>query len=829
MLARGLTAAAIARATTCSSGRAEDCSALEVPVDTRPCFSAASCAWRFDAWQPCNVSCGIGWQERTIWCPTGTDADCPHTRPNRLQRCHSQVLAPALQVYDKGRKAGCQWLPSAWGACSGVCEPGTRSRNITCSSQEESDCAQVPRPADREACNTHAAGCAWDLGVWSPCSATSCGGLGSRVRSVGCRSQHGDAGCFGEKPREVEPCLSETTCVWQISEWDACDASCGWGVRSRLVQCSSPQEECGEKPASTEACYSCSTCTAGCAWWTSQWSRCNATCGLGLQTRDLICGTDACDPSTAPSRFRNCSSIAECAWEVGEWGLCSGSARWREAKRTACGRGVLERPVACPSGFDADCAARGIPRPMDRRECTNTTGGEDGDCPSPKPSDLKSCAETVGCAWQIGEWSACAPVEEGGGGSVACGQGLRTRTLSCEGPLESCGERPPEAENCTGLACGWRVGNWQSCNASCGHGLQMRSVECLLDLNADARGGGGGDEPGGCVGAGPATWQACVSRDACRWHSGQWSNCSEGCGLGTRSRQVLCSGGSVQLCSEWPRPADAESCSQENRLGPSCGWSVGAWSTTCGDKCGPHLREVFCAGHCFGRAPEGAKPCEVQARSGSDPGVFVDRVWRRLFCQDRFDLSLRLENPSEQLLEELVAGTRQELRWHLAQTGHGAAAQRPATDWMASINVSVPPDWRRILLVVAVVFPLDFAWYALMMFSGLPIYPLELFDTVVLPFGLLAWTPWALSLSAGQNFASWKEAAAFGAFVGFTVFGTFQGTALTFFPSYRVQWWTPLVDLVWGTSSGALTVVLADMLYNRCCNQGAKLPIAGVE
>lgn len=40
-------------------------------------------------------------------------------------------------------------------------------------------------------------GCAWDLGVWSPCSATSCGGLGSRVRSVGCRSQHGDAGCRG--------------------------------------------------------------------------------------------------------------------------------------------------------------------------------------------------------------------------------------------------------------------------------------------------------------------------------------------------------------------------------------------------------------------------------------------------------------------------------------------------------------------------------------------------------------------------------------------------------------------------------------------------------
>ena len=35
---------------------------LSVSTDRRSCFSAANCAWQVDAWQLCNVSCGIGHQ-----------------------------------------------------------------------------------------------------------------------------------------------------------------------------------------------------------------------------------------------------------------------------------------------------------------------------------------------------------------------------------------------------------------------------------------------------------------------------------------------------------------------------------------------------------------------------------------------------------------------------------------------------------------------------------------------------------------------------------------------------------------------------------------------
>ena len=40
---------------------------------------------------------------------------------------------------------------------------------------------------------------------------------------------------------------------------------------------------------------------------------------------------------------------------------------------TSCGDGVAARPVSCPSGTEADCAF--TPRPLDRKNCRNITGG----------------------------------------------------------------------------------------------------------------------------------------------------------------------------------------------------------------------------------------------------------------------------------------------------------------------------------------------------------------------------------------------------------------------------------------------------------------------
>eukprot|EP00439_Symbiodinium_sp_Y106_P002194 s1573_g1.t1 len=416
------------RPITCSSGRESDCLGEGRPLGNRTCFDSSNCAWLVGSWEPCNATCGEGWQARTVRCLGGDASLCPGEAPTALQSCRSQ--------------AGCQWLPGEWGPCSSTCEPGTRSRNISCSGTSEADCSQAPRPPDREPCNAQATGCDWNLGAWSPCSATACLALGSRVREVFCPSQHGDAGCPWPKPKALETCQSSRTCVWEISEWSECDATCGPGEKRRQVRCTSPdEEECpGDRPADREECYS----TANCAWWTGTWTPCNATCGDGLQTRTLVCGADACDPTTAPSAVRSCRSTSQCSWQLGAWGGCS----------SRCGSGISERSVLCPSGDDVDCSA--VPRPLDRRSCHDVTG----------------------CNWSTSSWSAC---------SQTCGRGTSTRAVVCpSGDEGDCAGLPrPEAErSCSEtVGCSWVLGQWSSCSSSCGNGTRSREVRCPSALS----------------------------------------------------------------------------------------------------------------------------------------------------------------------------------------------------------------------------------------------------------------------------------------------------------------------------------------------------------
>lgn len=619
------------RSITCSGPQGDVDCATTKPSASRSCFSAANCAWQVDAWQLCNVSCGIGHQERVVLCPTGSDSDCPVQRPSVLQRCY--------------RQDGCRWLEGQWSQCSGSCEAGTRSRNVTCLSGDASDCSQATRPLDQEACNQQAAGCLWSVGPWSACSALSCGSLGSRVREVLCPSRHGTAGCAASKPREVEACLSETVCEWRSTEWSDCDASCGSGVSTRVVSCSAGRdEECpGEKPASSKECYS----TTGCQWWTGQWGNCNATCGLGYETRSLVCGAESCDPGTAPVSVRACRSTMHCEWQIGDWGLCS----------TSCGDGVSARPVACPSGEDADCAFSA--RPLDRKECRNVTGctwstsswsvcsqscgegtqtravlcpsGSEADCEaSSKPMALQSCQGRLGCQWQMGDWSSC---------SSHCGDGTRARSVRCSGTdVEHCNAstRPLSEEPCSGSACdAWTLSEWSPCSTHCGDGVQQRSVQC--------------NEPTSC-GESPASQQVCFETVGCHWLVGSWSNCSEGCGLGTRSREIRCSGGPQEFCSA-ARPADRQSCDADSAarfmIGPSCGWTTGAWSA-CGVNCGPQQREVTCSASCFGKAPSALRPCQDAAACAEQGNASA-----------RFEVSLLMDDLSTELLSNLVAGTQE--------------------------------------------------------------------------------------------------------------------------------------------------------------------------
>ncbi|KAK1136125.1 hypothetical protein K0M31_000693 [Melipona bicolor] len=98
-----------------------------------------------------------------------------------------------------------------------------------------------------------------------------------------------------------------------------CSVSCGVGVQYREVLCVArtnnnefvvlPASNCSDsRPVNEQVCRA-SPCTP--TWFTSNWSKCSATCGTGVQTRLVRCilegvGNSNCEDAARPSDQQQC-------------------------------------------------------------------------------------------------------------------------------------------------------------------------------------------------------------------------------------------------------------------------------------------------------------------------------------------------------------------------------------------------------------------------------------------------------------------------------------------------------------------------------------------
>ncbi|KAM9680278.1 A disintegrin and metalloproteinase with thrombospondin motifs 16 [Dama dama] len=257
----------------------------------------------------------------------------------------------------------------------------------------------------------------------------------------------------------VMPCkLSACPPSWSLGNWSTCSRTCGGGAQSRAVHCTRrahykservPASLCPQPvPASRQACQP-QSCPA--AWSTGPWAECSRTCGKGWRKRSVAC------KSTNPSA----------------------------------------RAQLLP---DAVCTAE--PKPRTHEACL-----------------LRRCHKHKKLQWLVSAWSQC---------SVTCEKGTQKRFLKCaekhvsgkyrELASRKCLHVPqPQLElqrACAPFPCpkrpafaaagppraGWFASPWSQCTASCGGGMQTRSVQCLA----------GGRPAMGCsVLQKPAVSQAC--------------------------------------------------------------------------------------------------------------------------------------------------------------------------------------------------------------------------------------------------------------------------------------------------------------------------------
>ena len=226
-----------------------------------------------------------------------------------------------------------------------------------------------------------------------------------------------------------------------------------------------------------------------------------------------------------------------------------------------------------------------------------------------------------------GAWSSC---------SASCDTGVHTRSVKCYDLVSNrpavdslCANDnnvyaslPASSQPCFVKPCkayGWSIGAWSSCSATCGGGLQTRTVSCISAANAIV-------SDNLCPQPAPVSSQQCGlgACDTYAWTTSGWGACIDArtdyqpdvgvCGTGYQQRAVICintrTAGEVDpaLCASQPQPANSRTCPLQGN-GPLA-WPctlprvlwVGPWYP-CSESCGGGNRtqDVYCMDTLSGR------------------------------------------------------------------------------------------------------------------------------------------------------------------------------------------------------------------------------------
>ncbi|KAK1794756.1 hypothetical protein P4O66_009962 [Electrophorus voltai] len=161
----------------------------EYAVTSRGTENKHSYSWAVIPTQ-CSATCGRGEMITKASCyrdlrvQVNTSSCNARTRPSTgVQPCNTQPCPPS-------------WIIGDWSTCSRTCSSGEQRRQVQCAQRtgptqsdvlEDSRCVRPP-PARTQACNTHTCPAAWVTGPWSQCSRKCAKGLRKRTWTAVCMS-----------------------------------------------------------------------------------------------------------------------------------------------------------------------------------------------------------------------------------------------------------------------------------------------------------------------------------------------------------------------------------------------------------------------------------------------------------------------------------------------------------------------------------------------------------------------------------------------------------------------------------------------------------------
>ncbi|NWV84930.1 ATL2 protein, partial [Dasyornis broadbenti] len=299
------------------------CDAMTRPEPIHEFCAGRECQprWETSSWSECSRTCGEGYQFRIVRCWKMISPGFDSSVYSDL--CESADIArPDERKVCKNPACGPQWEMSEWSECSARCgERSMVTRDIRCS-EEEKLCDASARPLAEKNCTGPPCDRQWTVSDWGPCSG-GCG-QGRMIRHVYCKTSDGrvvpESQCnLDTKPLAIHPC-GDKNCPshWLAQDWERCNTTCGRGVKKRIVLCleivngkiktRNPADcDVAKKPVEETTCFE-RPCFK---WYTTPWSECTKTCGIGVRMRDVKCyqGKDivrGCDLLVKPVGKQTC-------------------------------------------------------------------------------------------------------------------------------------------------------------------------------------------------------------------------------------------------------------------------------------------------------------------------------------------------------------------------------------------------------------------------------------------------------------------------------------------------------------------------------------------
>uniref|UniRef100_A0A8C4DFP0 ADAMTS-like 3 n=1 Tax=Dicentrarchus labrax TaxID=13489 RepID=A0A8C4DFP0_DICLA len=500
--------------------------------------------WRETDFFPCSVTCGGGYQLNSAEC---TDIQSNQTLPEHHCNSYPENTKPTpkLKECNMDPCPESQWpSPGPWTQCSVSCGEGGgwQDRSVLCVEED-----------------TH--------------------GQFSQVEEWKCT--------HSPRPITRQICNTFACPQWVAMEWSQCTVTCGRGLRYRVVLCIDHRGqhiggcEASLKPHVKEDCLvpiAChkpreslpveakvpwlkqaheleehKTATEDPTFVPGPWSPCSATCGAGRQTREVKCRVLLSFTKTEvdlpegecgedkPNLERPCNQ-GPCSKVPGiSSGLEDHGAPYIQTEEVYSWdyRGFTACSATCAAGKQ-----KAVVRCVDRKQGEEV---EDSLCDSSSrpPVMIRICdPEPCPPRWEVTVWTGC---------SASCGVGIQTRSVFCMSLLsidqqdiltvseDECREfKPSILQPCNQVDCppAWETEPWQQCSQSCGGGVQVRKVYCKQLLSTGAYRMLGDKS---CWGAKPATNRSCSNTDCLPYMAGgEWGKCSVSCGVGIQWREPLC-------------------------------------------------------------------------------------------------------------------------------------------------------------------------------------------------------------------------------------------------------------------------------------------------